>query len=387
MVAHEIGRFGGMESQLAELVRCLLDRGVAVVAIARKSDLEPHPLLRQVRVRGPRRPFPIAYPWFLLVGSLVVRRARRGALYTIGAITLNRADARKVPFCHIAWATAPRRASRARRNTRAHRASAVLSAALSRIGERAIYRTALTGSLVAMSHGDAQDLERIFPRMAPVRVIPNGIDLRRFRPDDDARLAIRSKLGIADGDLVAAFVGGDWQRKGLPVVIEALALAPRWRLLVAGEGDREAMQRLACARHVDERVTFCGRVVDPERHLAAADALAMPSSYEPWGNAMLEACACGLPVIACATNGVMDFVEDGVSGALVDPDPAQVSRALRRLEDESLRAQMGARARRSAERFTYDRVAESYRDLLLPRIDPPPGSAASPAALQPSSRA
>jgi glycosyltransferase involved in cell wall biosynthesis len=388
VVAHEIGAFGGMESQLAELVRRLLDRGIEVTAIARRCDLAPHPRLRLVRVGGPARPFPIAYPWFLVWGSLAVRRARRGPLYAIGAIVLNRVDARKVPFCHLAWARSTHYAPRASRDTRAHRLSAMASAFISRLGERLLYRPAFTGALVAMSHSDAEQLERLFPRLAPVPVIPNGIDTGRFRPDPAARSAVRSQLAIGDDDLVAAFVGGDWRRKGLPVAIEALAGAPRWRLIVAGDGDGDAMLGHAQRHGVADRVTFCGRVDAPERYLAAADALAMPSAYEPWGNAMLEACACGLPVIACRTPGVLDFVADDASGILVEPVAEQVTAALRSLERLDERLRMGVRARQTAERFTFDHVADAYRDLLLgPAVTEPVPPAAAPAIAPRSSRA
>ncbi|MFY9488731.1 MAG: glycosyltransferase family 4 protein [Solirubrobacterales bacterium] len=364
VVAHEIGPFGGMEWQLAVLVTGMLERGLEVTSIGRRIELAPHPGLRVVELSGPRRPFPIAYLWFFVAGTAAVAKYRRGPVYTIGAIVLNRVTARKVPFCHTAFARSPDRASRASRDSRLFRVNAVISAAMSRFAERLVYRPRCTGQLVAMSTGDARELEELFPAIAPVAVIPNGVDTGRFRPDPVSRHEIRTRLGIAPDTLVAVFLGGDWARKGLPQTITALGRARRWTLLVVGSGDVAAMTALAGRELAGDRVIFAGRVDDPERFLAAADALAMPSSYEPWGNAMLEACACGLPVVVAPANGVRDFVVAGESGLFVAPDATSVAQALEQLEDEDLRLTMGRRAREIAAGYSFDHVVDQYVRLL-----------------------
>lgn len=365
VVAHEIGPFGGMESQLASLVENMLERGVFVTAIARRVALTEHENLCVVTVRGPARPFPASYLWFFIAGTRAVAAHRDGAVYTIGAIVLNRVDARKVPFCHVAWARNPEQRSRASRAAFAYRINAWLSAALSRTAERIVYRPSRTKSLVAMSIGGGAELDDYFPEMRPSKVIPNGVDCQRFTPDASARAAVRAKLQFADDELVCAFVGGDWLRKGLPIVIEALKDAPRWRLLVVGTGDREAMHELAKRFGVVRRVTFAGSVNDPQRYLAASDALAMPSRYEPWGNAVLEACATGLPTIVAPAQGVNDFVVAGVTGLIRDAQPANVAAGLVELEDAQLRSALGSAARERASAFSYGSVAESYIKLLI----------------------
>ena len=78
LVAHEVGSMGGMERQLAELVTGLLQRGHTVTVLARVCAIAPHPGLRWHHVPGPARPFALAYPWFFLAGSFLVRRHRRG---------------------------------------------------------------------------------------------------------------------------------------------------------------------------------------------------------------------------------------------------------------------------------------------------------------------
>lgn len=387
VVAHDIGPFGGMESQLAELVTRLLDRGVTICAIGRRIELEPHELLTTVEVSGPRRPFPLAYLWFFVFGSLVVARNRNGALYTMGAIVVNHADAAKVPFCHAAWARQSGRESRASGSGIAHRLNARLAAVLSRAGERLVFRPSRCDSLVAMSRSGTAELDKLFPAMRPARTIPNGVDLERFQPDRAARQEIRSELAIDDDQPVAVFLGGDWRRKGLPQVIEALAYRLNWRLIVVGSGDVASMLRVARELGVASRVHFVGSVAAPERYLSAADALTMPSTYEPWGNAALEACAVGLPVVVAPAHGVRDFVEDKRSGLIVDGGAESIAAALEVLEDPAVRSRLGARAHDLAAGFSLDKVADAYEELLLgPRVTQAGEESCEPGVPTPLSR-
>src|SRR4051812_8696412 len=86
IVAHDIGPVGGMELQLSELIRGLVARGADVTVISRTCALDAGAGVRWIRVPGPRRPFALAFPWFFVVGSLLVARHRRGVLHTTGAI-------------------------------------------------------------------------------------------------------------------------------------------------------------------------------------------------------------------------------------------------------------------------------------------------------------
>jgi glycosyltransferase involved in cell wall biosynthesis len=141
------------------------------------------------------------------------------------------------------------------------------------------------------------------------------------------------------------------------------------------EEDPEGRRLAALAESlgVAERVHLRGRI---ERDavpalLRSADAVVCVPWYEPFGIVPLEAMACGVPVVASAVGGLVDTVVDGVTGTHVPPrDPDRVARALSALlEDESLRARLGAAGReRVTRRYTWDRVASStlgvYHDLL-----------------------
>lgn len=209
---------------------------------------------------------------------------------------------------------------------------------------------------------------------APVRIIPNGADTEVFRPvsaQDKARW--RQANGVGTDDLVLAFAGGEWARKGLAFAIGALAYIPQAhvKLLVLGQ-DAEHARFAAQARRagVQERVIFAGFRRDVAQALGASDLFVFPSRYECFSVAMIEAAACGLPVLATRINGAEDFVRPGVNGEFIENDSAQIARILRPLLDSAHRRRaMGEAARRQVEQhYTWDRVTEltevAYFDYL-----------------------
>jgi len=203
LVANDVGGQGGMERQLTELITGLLARGDRVTVISWSCRLPDHPNLRWLRVIGPSRPFPIAYPWFLIVASLLVRLRGRGVIHGTGAIVLNRTDVCTVHFCHAAVAKLPR-FSRASRGGVAYRLNAGISKVVSRLGERWCYRPGRVRHLVGVSLGVARELEENYPAMRDrVSVIPNGVDTEVFRPADGNG----AKQALTHRGLRALFVG------------------------------------------------------------------------------------------------------------------------------------------------------------------------------------
>ena len=364
VVAHDVGTPGGMERQLAELCTGLLTRGYRVTVIARRCELAAHPRLRFVPVRGPRRPFSLAYPAFLVLGSLAVLRWREGIVHATGAIVLNRADVVTVHFCHHGYRAAGA-APQTSRPGLTHRANAAIAAWMSRAAERFCYRPRRARQIVAVSGGVACELERFFPAAAAgVAVIPNGVDTREFSPHPSARAELRAQLGIATEDLVVLFVGGDWERKGLRVAIEAVARTAAWRLLVVGRGDEARYRAIAEREGIAGMVHFAGPTDAPARHFAAADAFVLPTLYEAFALVTLEAAAASLPLLVTRVNGTAELVRDGVNGWLVERDAQAIAQRLDELrEDPQLRATMGRAARASAERYGWESVVESFAAL------------------------
>ena len=110
IIAHDVGSVGGMERVLAELAIGLRTLGHDVTVIARTCELPPSAGVA-CRVRGPARPLLVAHPWFMLAGSLAVRRWRRGIVQATGAIVINRVDVIAVHYVHRVGPTSPSRSN------------------------------------------------------------------------------------------------------------------------------------------------------------------------------------------------------------------------------------------------------------------------------------
>jgi glycosyltransferase involved in cell wall biosynthesis len=361
IVAHDVGSVGGMERQLAELVIGLRGLGHDVTVIARTCELPPELGVRFHRVRGPRRPFLLFYPWFALVGSLAVWRWRRGVVQATGAIVLNRVDSVAIHCCHQVYRATPTR------STPPYRLYVALNGVVKRTAERLCVRANVAASLVCVSEGVAEEMRTHYPPAAArVLTIHNGVDTDAFAPGThrQAAQALRAKLGLDDQRLVAAFVAREWGHKGLAAVIEALALAPDWDLVVAGTGDEVRYRRLADANGVGEAVHWLGLTREIETVYELASAFVLPSSYETFSLVAFEAAASGVPVLATPVSGVRELIRDGENGFLIEAEPRSIAEKLNRLAgDPALRARMGSSARGSALAFTWGDAVAKHHEL------------------------
>jgi UDP-glucose:(heptosyl)LPS alpha-1,3-glucosyltransferase len=222
--------------------------------------------------------------------------------------------------------------------------------------------------VVAISRLGKEEIERRY-RTDPSRVtlIYNGVDLERFHPDnrDRHRRRTRAELGIAQEAWTVLFVGSGFERKGLGPLIEAFARGgdTARRLVVTGKGDVAPYQALAARLGVAERVVWTGPQEQVERLYAAADAVALPARYEPFGNVHLEALASGLPVLSSARAGGAEVVRPGVNGwVAAEPTTGPIVEGLAALRDPPAGGWAGA-ARASAEPFTFEAQARAFSDL------------------------
>jgi len=361
IVAHDIGPVGGMERQLVALIAGLRELGHPVNVIGRVCDLPAGIDVTFHHVRGPGRPFLIAYPWFLLAGSLALRRHRRGVVQATGAIVLNQLDAIAVHYCHQAGISTPARA------TPLSRLYIAAVSVLNRLGERLCYRIQRSATFICVSDGVAAEISAHFPAAAGrVITINNGVDTEAFAPGSRAAEAgaLRERLGLASERLAAAFVGSEWERKGLEPAIRALARAPQWDLIVAGAGDRERYEGLARELGVAANVHWLGVTRDVPLVLAAADALIFPSAYEAFPLVALEAAASGLAILATPVNGVRELIVDGESGFLITAEPEVIAERLGRLaQDAALRERMGQAARLAVLGYSWERMVGLHHEL------------------------
>jgi UDP-glucose:(heptosyl)LPS alpha-1,3-glucosyltransferase len=356
LVAHAIHDEGGMERAFAELIRRMPAHARVTVVSAELAE-SLRDLVEWERVAVPRRPFPVRFLLFFALGGLRLRSVQCDLVHTLGAIVPNRADAAEVQFCHAgfvrtAGALAPPGTAGLRwLNT-------ALTRVLSLAAERWCYRPSRLRRFVAVSDAIGSELARDYSAI-PYVVAPNGADLDRYRPDAMARRELRAELGLPDDDVVALFVGGDWDRKGLSILVEALASAESLRLWVVGSGDEATIQALARRVHVLDRITFFGRRHDTERFYAASDIFCLPSLYEAHPLVALEAAASGLPLVVSSVNGVVDLVGPNEAGRLVERSPVSVGAALAELAaDPALRRVLGASARKRAEGYSWDASAK-----------------------------
>ncbi len=211
-----------------------------------------------------------------------------------------------------------------------------------------------------------------------LHVIYNGVDLEAFHPRlKSERAAARTRLGIAPDAMLYLFVGSGFERKGLPQLLHALAGLKAGELIVVGADKRAAaMKQLAARLGLSRRAHFLGAQDEVKPWYGAADCFVLPSLYDPFPNAALEAMACGLPVITSTQCGAAECIEPNISGAVCDAcDSAGLLACLQTINTPHQAGAMGAAARAGVAGFSLERMATQLAELY--RLLIKPGEAAS----------
>ena len=235
--------------------------------------------------------------------------------------------------------------------------------------ERRVYiRPAL--AITAVSQLVADQLKSFFGR-SDVLVVRNAVDTGYFnsRARIARREAARAAFAMAPGDFVFLLIGNDWKKKGLDLVLQALSESTDFpfRLLVVGDDDRNPYLQRCEELELGARVVFLPPSADVLQFYAAADAYVGPSLEDAYGLPVLEAMACGLPVIASKNAGVSEIIEDGLSGLLLS-NPRD-SRALAELMkklicDPGFAARLGAQGEKVADGESWDAAATKMYEHL-----------------------
>lgn len=223
--------------------------------------------------------------------------------------------------------------------------------------------------ILATSAGVGDDVQRTFGVDASrIRIVHNPVDVTRIATatseavDERDRERMRPPVVVAAGRLAEA--------KNVPLLVEAFALLRRRidaRLFVLGDGAHESALRDHIARlGLAGSVFLCGFKDNPWRYIAKADVFALTSRYEGFGNVLVEAMACGVPVVATSSAGTREVVVDGVNGLLVDAHtPAAVAAAIERvLSDGALRERLAAGARASAAAYAVPAIVRQYEAIF-----------------------
>jgi glycosyltransferase involved in cell wall biosynthesis len=276
-----------------------------------------------------------------------------------GFATWAPADVNAVHFVHRSWLRSPHHPWRLRRTPRTLYALA-FSALNVRFERHAIRRS---GAIVAVSDLVRRDL--IAAGVAPARIttIGNGVDTDEFCPGP----AGRDRFGLPEGVPLALFAGDlKGPRKNLDTLLRALREVPGLHLAVAGRHAGTPWPAMAQALGIAARVHFLGFCADMPALMRAADLLACPSRYEPFGLVILEALASGLPVVTAANVGAAELISPEAGVVLADcNDAAALAASLRgHLAAPERRRAMAAAARRIALAHNWPAMAGQYLDLL-----------------------
>jgi len=212
-----------------------------------------------------------------------------------------------------------------------------------------------------------------------VGLIYNGVDTNQFYPSPD-RGPLRKRLGIEPDAFVITILANLIAYKGHADLLAALATVaadlPRpWRLQCIGRDDglKGELTQLSANLGIGGNVQFLGEQADVASYLASSDMSVLPSHQEGFANAILEAMACGLPVVATDVGGNAEAVADGVTGRIVEAhDPDALGHAIAEIAQnpEQARKMGDAGRKRAEEHFSIESCAEAY-DAFYRALTPP----------------
>jgi len=228
--------------------------------------------------------------------------------------------------------------------------------------------------IIAVSEGVKREILKYYnvPEEKIV-VIQPGVDLEKFKPNRKKRRKIREKYGIHDDEVVLMFSGHEFERKGLKYIIEALSIIKKdndnIKLFVVGRDNPKPYIVLAQKLGVVDNIIFAGFVPDITEYYAASDIFVFPTAYEAFSLATLEAAASGLPILATKVNGTEELINEGYNGYFIKRNSKYIAEKINILvEDKNLRKKMSRNARKIAENYSWDIVAEKtlkIYELLL----------------------
>lgn len=198
-----------------------------------------------------------------------------------------------------------------------------------------------------------------------------GVNIKRFSPNPEVREQLRSQLGISKPTCLFLFVGRLCKDKGIWDVLKAFVhLREKFAdigLLVVGPDEEHVVENAKrIYGDILNSVFWIGQTFEPEKYMATAEVLVLPSYREGFGSVIIEAASCHLPTIAYRINGVIDAVVDGQTGLLVNKGSLEElqTQMQRLLNDHQLRERMGSLAREQAcQKFSQEKVTQAWLDF------------------------
>lgn len=205
-------------------------------------------------------------------------------------------------------------------------------------------------------------------------VIPNGINLQEFKPENKEilRREIRNRHGINQEDIIILFVAHEFKRKGLKYLIEALPLINNnlIKILVAGRDNERPFIPLTKRLGVEKNVIFVGFCPKVREYFACADIFCFPTLDEAFGMVITESLASGLPTITSKIAGAAELMQDGKDGLLLDDptSPKEIATKINLLiNDKQLAEQIAKEAVKTASKYSWQEIAkrtyEIYKEI------------------------
>jgi glycosyltransferase involved in cell wall biosynthesis len=358
IISYFYPHLGGAEQQALRLAAQLTKRGIRVVVLTRKFKGLPSyevikniPVYRHIRILPWGKSFALTYMlsvfWFLLkkrhAYDIIHCHLLQG-FHSIVAIVFKVLFQKKVVI--KVGATGP--------------ISDFIMIKKISLGEFLLKRITLADRLVTVcSQSTAEALQAGFSSRQVVQ-IPNGVDTNYFET-----------LSSSGNRKDITFIGRLDHMKGVQVLLEAFKTLKEngvaAHLTIIGDGpDREKLKSRAMQAGIADSISFCGAVEDIIPYLQKSALFVLPSLSEGLSNVLLEAMACGLPIVTTRVGGNIDLIRDGENGILVETENSnQLSVAIKKiLQDKALAKKLGSEARKTVEqRFSLISIADRYLSL------------------------
>ena len=363
IIKHSYTPYGGAETFLARFIGELLKRGHTLDVFSEKWPAEEGVRVHKIKSSGSRSARPLN---FALKAEELVKEIKPDVVISLEMTLCD--IYRYGGGCHREWLEIKSKGLLKKLAT----GVSPFHKAMLRL-EKRVFEDARLKFVAANSRMVRDDILKHYDLPEEkICVIYNGVDLSDFDyPDRGAlRRRIRSELGIADDATVMLFIGSGFERKGLATLIRALGLLahkdPELKLLVIGRGELARYAAVARRAGVADRVVFAGPVKGATDYYAAGDIFALPSIYEPFSNACLEAMAASLPVVTTSRNGASEIIEDGVNGGICrnPTDAEELAGKIAPFLDKKKRAEAGRLARTEAEKYPRERNINSFLTLI-----------------------
>lgn len=238
--------------------------------------------------------------------------------------------------------------------------------------ERAMYQAPELKAVICNAEMVKREIIEDFSIPAnKIHVIYNAIDSSRFVPaNEELRVKLRDELSIPQSAVTLVFVGSGFERKGLASAIKAIANTDRFLVVVGQDKAEKSYRELAQSLGCQNRIRFMGMQKNTLPFYQTADGLLLPTLYDPFPNVILEAMACGLPVITSPTCGGAEFITTGQNGYVCDAlNIPQLSEAVMAIPSRFVDEKMGGYARERVRDATPEKLSQQLISLYQNILD------------------